>query len=124
LLLTLFSKEILFLTFDEEQAKAVGLPTTALQTILVVFLALTVVISIKVVGAVLIAALLVIPGASALQLSANYRVVFPASAALGVLAAVGGLWASYAADLAPGATIVLASSALFCICLVGGRAWR
>ena len=66
-LLGLLRKELLFLTFDEEQAKAVGLPTALLQTVLLVFLALTVVVAIKVVGAVLVAALLVIPWASALQ---------------------------------------------------------
>jgi ABC-type Mn2+/Zn2+ transport system permease subunit len=88
------------------------------------FLALTVVISIKVVGAVLIAALLVIPGASALQLSSSYRVVFPLSVGLGVLAALGGMAVSYFADLPPGATVVLSSSALFGVCLAAGRAWR
>lgn len=121
LLLVFLRKEFLFLTFDEEQAKAVGLPTTALQTTLLVFLALTVVVSIKVVGAVLVAALLVIPGASALQLSRNYRTVFPLSIVLGIAAAVGGLTVSYLADLAPGATVVLFSSAMFAVCLVAGR---
>ena len=122
LFLFVLNKELLFMTFDEEQARAVGLPTTALQTTLLVVLALTVVVSIKVVGAVLVAALLVIPGAAALQLSGNYRAVFPLSVALGVLAAVGGLVVSYAADLAPGASIVLFSSLLFVICLIAGRA--
>ncbi len=124
ILLVLLHREFLFLTFDEEQAKAVGLPTTALQTVLLVFLALTVVISIKVVGAVLIAALLVIPGAGALQISTGYRAVFPISVALGIAAAVGGLVVSYIVDLAPGATVVLFASALFGVCLIAGRAWR
>ena len=48
LLLGLLRKELLFLTFDEEQAKAVGLPTTLLQTILLLFLALTVVVAVQV----------------------------------------------------------------------------
>lgn len=123
-LLLLFQKEFLFVAFDEEQARAVGLPATALQTTLLVFLALTVVISIKVVGAVLIAALLVVPGAGALQLSSDYRRVFPLSIGIGVLSAAGGLVVSYLADIAPGATIVLVSTGLFGACLVFGRAWR
>lgn len=122
LLLLLLRKELLFMTFDEEQAKAVGLPTTALQMTLLIFLALTVVLSIKVVGAVLVAALLVIPGATALQLSSRYRTVFPLSIALGVAAAIGGLVVSYVADLAPGATVVLFSSSLFAAALAIGRA--
>ena len=124
LLLGFLLKEILFLTFDEDQARAVGLPATALQMTLLVFLALTVVISIKVVGAVLIAALLVMPGAAALQLSSNYRKVFPISVVLGILSAIGGLVVSYLADLAPGATVVLFSALLFTLCLGFGRAWR
>jgi zinc transport system permease protein len=124
LLLVLLHREILFTTFDEEQARAVGLPATAIQTVLLVFLALTIVISIKIVGAVLIAALLVVPGASALQISSRYRTVFPASVGLGVAAAVGGLSTSYVADLAPGATVVLFSAGIFVVCLVLGRAWR
>ena len=124
LLLGLLHREILFTTFDEEQAKAVGLPAAAIQTVLLVFLALTVVISIKIVGAVLIAALLVVPGASALQVSSRYRTVIPASVGLGISAAVGGLSVSYLADLAPGATVVLFSAGLFTICLILGRAWR
>lgn len=122
LLLLFLRKELLFLTFDEEQAKAVGLPTAALQTVLLLFLALTVVLSIKVVGAVLVAALLVIPGAGALQLSRSYRAVLPLSIGLGSIAAVGGLAVSYLADLAPGATVVLSSSVLFAFCLALGRA--
>jgi len=122
--LVLLHREMLFLTFDEEQARAVGLPVIALQTLLLVFLALTIVISIKVVGAVLIAALLVVPGAGALQVFSNYKAVFPFSVALGVSAAVGGLAVSYAADLAPGATVVLFAAALFAACLMLGRARR
>jgi zinc transport system permease protein len=121
LLLALLHKELLFLTFDEDQARAVGLPTTALHSILLVFLALTIVVSIKVVGAVLVAALLVVPGASALQLSSRYRSVFPLSIALGIAAAVGGLVVSYLADLAPGASIVLFSTVLFGGCLIVAR---
>lgn len=123
-LLGCLQKELIFLTFDEEQAKAVGLPTTVLQTTLLVFLALTIVISIKVVGAVLIAALLVVPGASALQMSSNYRSVFAISTGLGVLGALGGLTVSYAADLAPGATVVLFSTFLFSASLLVRRARR
>jgi zinc transport system permease protein len=122
LLLLFLRKELLFLTFDEEQAKAVGLPTTLLQTTLLVFLGLTVVVAIKVVGAVLVAALLVVPGASALQVSSDHRKVFPISIALGVVAAVGGLTVSYVANLAPGATVVLFSSGMFAVSLVVGRA--
>ena len=113
LLLGLFHKELVFLAFDEEMAQVVGLPVTFLYYLLLSIMALTVVIVIKVVGIVLVSALLVLPGATSLQLTKNIVPMVALSVVCGLIATLSGLYLSYTLDLASGATIVLTATALF-----------
>jgi zinc transport system permease protein len=115
--IVLFFKELLFVSFDEETATASGLPVRFVYYGLLVTIALTIVISIKLVGIILVSALLVIPGAAAVQLSRNYRGVLMLSVAIGVTAVVLGLFLSFWYDIASGATIVLVLFAFFLTCL-------
>ncbi len=108
-----FYKELLFITFDAEGARVVGIPVTALHVLLLSLIALTVVISIKVVGIVLVSALIVTPAAAAWQLTSRFHVMMGVSVAFGVVAALGGLMFSYWLNLASGATIVLFATFLF-----------
>ena len=112
----LFFKELLFIAFDAEGARVSGIPVGALNTLLLVVIALTVVLSIKVVGVILVAALLVLPAASAYQLTQRFRAMMLLSVLIGNLAAVGGLLLSYRLDVASGATIVLTATAVFFLC--------
>ncbi|MCK4547210.1 MAG: metal ABC transporter permease [Candidatus Eisenbacteria sp.] len=120
LTLVLF-KEFLFVAFDEEVARASGLPVVLLDHLLLTMLALAVVMSIKVIGIVLVSALLVIPGATALQLTRRYGPAIVYSIVTGLVATVGGLFLSYYADLASGATIVTVASFIFFVALLFGR---
>ncbi len=113
LLVGLFYKELLFITFDAEMARVLGLPATALYFLLVSLIALTVVISIKVVGIVLVSALIVTPAAAAWQLTDRFGVMVALSVAFGVFSTVGGLFLSFWLNTASGATIVLLSTAIF-----------
>lgn len=88
---------------------------------LLTILALSVVISIKIVGIVLVSALLVIPGAAALQLTNRYPLMIATSIAVALTATTGGLFISYYADIASGATIVTLASAFFFGAFVIGR---
>jgi zinc transport system permease protein len=117
----LLFKEFLFVAFDEEVARASGLPVVFLDHFLLTILALAVVISIKVVGIVLVSALLVIPGSTALQLTRRYGWALLFSILTGLLSSVTGLVLSYYADLASGATIVAVAAFLFFLALVFGR---
>jgi ABC-type Mn2+/Zn2+ transport system permease subunit len=120
LLLGLFHKELVFLAFDEEMAQVVGLPVTFLY-----IMALTVVIAIKVVGIVLVSALLVLPGATSLQLTKNIVPMVALSVLCGLIATLSGLYLSYTLDLASGATIVLTATALFGLAMAASpRRWR
>ena len=116
--LVLFFKEFLYLSFDEEMARVNGLPVTFLNYLLLTLMAVTVVVSIKVVGIVLAEALLVIPAATGYQLARHYRLMLAISLLCGTLSSVMGLWLSYRYDLASGATIVLCATLFFFLALL------
>lgn len=117
----LLFKELLFLAFDEEVAHASGLPVGVLNLVLLTCLALAIVAAIRVVGLVLVEALLVIPAAVGYQLTRSYRTMMALSVATAVIASTLGLFLSYALDAAAGATIVLVLAALFAGALVVAR---
>jgi ABC-type Mn2+/Zn2+ transport system permease subunit len=117
----LLFKELLFLAFDEEVARASGLPVTALYFLLLSCLALSVVAAIRVVGIVLVEALLVIPAAIGYQLARSYRGMLCISAVTATASAVAGLLVSYFFNVAAGATIVLVLSLLFVLALAVAR---
>lgn len=113
--LVLFFKELLFFSFDEETAAASGIPVRFVYYGLLITMALTIVVSIKLVGIILVSALLVIPGATGLQLSRNYRGVLVISLGAGLASVAAGLFLSFNYDVASGATIVLVLFALFLV---------
>ncbi|MCJ7653299.1 MAG: metal ABC transporter permease [Actinobacteria bacterium] len=105
--LVLFFKELIFFAFDEETATASGVPVRFVYYGLLIAMAVTIVVSIKLVGIILVSALLVMPGATGLQLTRNYRGVIVISLFAAVTAVVAGLFLSSGFDIASGATIVL-----------------
>ena len=112
LILSLF-KELLFLSFDEEVAQVSGVAVSPVYYLFLLAMAVTIVIAIKLIGIVLVSALLVLPAATARQLTGHYRGLVFYSVATGVVSTVLGLFLSYQLDLASGATIVLFAGALF-----------
>ncbi|HNQ34789.1 MAG TPA: metal ABC transporter permease [bacterium] len=118
LVLALFFKEFLFGAFDEETAAVMGVPTAAMNYLLLATMALVTVLAIKVVGIVLVSALLVIPGAIGRRLAANYRGMALISVLAGALASVGGLLLAYRLDLPAGAAIVLLATLFFGLSLL------
>jgi zinc transport system permease protein len=111
----LLYKEFLALSFDEEFGTVVGVPTERLYLTLLCLIALTVVVLIRVVGVILVIALLTIPAATARQFTHSLKRMMFLSILFGIVFAVLGLWLSYALDLASGATIVLVSGVCFMI---------
>ena len=114
-------KELLFVSVDEETARAAGLPATALRYLLLTLLALTIVSAIKVVGIVLVSAFLVIPAATAQLVAPSMRAMMLLSIAFALASVVGGLWLAWILDLPSGAAIVLTGAALFFAALGGRR---
>lgn len=105
---------------DEEYARASGLPVLALNILLAVLTAVTVVVAMRVIGLLLISALMIIPNAAAQQVAGSFRAASWWAALVGLLSAVGGVVVSYQADTATGGTIVLVAIALFCAAALAG----
>lgn len=112
-LVLMFFKELLFVTFDSEMATVTGVPAARVYFLLISLIALTVVLSIRVVGIVLVSALLVTPAAAAYQLTENFRRMMGISIVIGVCSTVGGLLLSARLDTSSGATIVLLATLIF-----------
>ncbi len=119
--IALLFKEFLFVAFDEEVARASGLPVTALSFVLLTCLALAVVAAIRVVGIILVEALLVIPAAIGYQLARGYRSMLCISVISAVLSAILGLFVSYFLNVAAGATIVLVLTMVFFVAMALAR---
>ena len=127
LVVGLFYKELLFITFDPEMAEAAGLPASQLYFLLISLIALTIVLSIKVVGIILVSALIVTPAAAAYQLTDDFRRMMALSVLLGVGSALVGLFLSYWLNIASGATIVLTATVIFFLAALLSprrRRWR
>ncbi|MCS7198155.1 MAG: metal ABC transporter permease [Candidatus Bipolaricaulota bacterium] len=104
---------LFFVTFDEETARASGVPVGFYNIALVLLAALTVVSAIQIVGLLLISALLVLPVAAALQVARSFRQTLVLGVGSGLLSVYGGLIGSYYLDTPPGPTIVLMALGIF-----------
>jgi zinc transport system permease protein len=104
-----FYKEFLLLSFDEEFGTVVGMPVNGLYLLLLCMVALTVVVLIRVVGMILVIAMLAFPAAMARQFTHDIKKMMVLAVVFGMVFTFGGLWLSYALNLASGATIILLS---------------
>lgn len=112
LFVLVFYKELLSITFDESAARLSGLPVRGLGIAFDVLVAFTIVMSIKVVGIILVSALLAIPGITAFQLRLSFRGTMLAAVAFGVMAVVLGIFLSAIYEVATSGLIVVVSLAL------------
>src|SRR5438445_602365 len=106
LMLFSFSK-LVYTTFNETQAQAAGIRTAFFDYMLSALAGVAVIISIPIAGILLIAALLVLPGLTSIQVARSFRETMVLSPVFGLASVVVGLLASLVLDVAPGATIVL-----------------
>jgi zinc transport system permease protein len=109
----LFYNDFLAMAFDEEFAVAMGAPVRVLYFVLLAMMALSVVMVIRVVGLILVIALLTIPPYIAERYSDSLRVMMLYSVILSCTFTMMGLWLSYAFNLTSGATIVMVAAAFF-----------
>lgn len=107
--LAMLSKELFYITFDEEAARLSGVPVRRINYIFIVLTAVTIAVSSKIVGVLVISSLMVLPSASAIQLSKSYRQTTILSVVFGLAAVLTGLTLSYYLNLVPGGTIVMVS---------------
>ena len=105
----IFFKDFLLLCFDEEYATVASMPVNQLYLLLLCMVALTVVVLIRVVGMILVIAMLTFPAALARQLTHSLKKMMALSVLFGMAFTFGGLWLSFVLNLASGATIILLS---------------
>lgn len=118
----LFYKELLAVALDEETARASGLPVDMLNVLLVILVALLVAAGMRVVGLLLVAALMVIPVATGSRLAHSFRGAMFWAVAAGVASALAGVViAVVQGSLAPGGSIVLTAIGMFFVAAVAGR---
>ena len=101
------------IVIDEEGARVAGVPIGTLNVALATLTAVTVALSMRVVGILLVAALMVLPVSAAARIAWSMRSTLVLAMAIGLGAAISGLTVSYYADLPPGGTIVLAAAAAY-----------
>jgi zinc transport system permease protein len=111
--IALLYRSLMAIVLDEEAAVVTGVPVAALNMLIVVLAALTVAVSMRIVGILLIAALMVLPVMAASRIAWSLRSAFGLAMVGGLVSVLGGLTVAYYADMPPGGTIVLIASASF-----------
>jgi len=114
-------RPFLLLSFSPEQADVSGFPAKRYHSIMLLMIALTVVVSFKTVGTLLVFGLLIAPAASAALYAKKVRTMMALAWIFGALSTYGGLLASYHLNIAGGASIALVATLLFFAALVGKR---
>lgn len=113
LIVVLFFKEFYATSFDEEFSTVIGIPNRILYLVLLCMVALSVVVLIRIVGIILVIALLTIPSSICRQFTYNMKKLIISSIVTGIILTITGLWISYLLDLASGATIILLLALVF-----------
>ncbi|MGI0038973.1 MAG: metal ABC transporter permease [Nitrososphaera sp.] len=106
-------RRFMYITFDEEQARVSGLRVSMLNYLFIALASVTVIASIRLVGILLISSLIVIPNITAMMFGRGFKKTALISGGIAVFSVVTGILVSYAANLAPGGTIVLVSIVIF-----------
>lgn len=106
-------RRMLFATFDPEVAGVSGVNVAGMEALLMLMLAVTILVTMKVMGVLLISALLVTPAVIARMVTDSFARMLAIAPAVGAVAGFGGMWLSYHIDVSPGATIILVMSLAF-----------
>ncbi|MFF1358185.1 metal ABC transporter permease [Streptomyces sp. NPDC058297] len=108
-------RQLFAVSQDEEFARVTGLPVRFLNLLVAVTAAATVTVAMRVVGLLLVSALMVVPVAAAQQLTRSFTATFAIAVAIGVTTTLGGTITNYYVEIPPGATIVLLAIAAFIV---------
>jgi zinc transport system permease protein len=117
-------RQFMAVCFDEEYARTRGVPVTFFYLLLLTLVSLTVVLLIRVVGLILVIALLTIPAAIAVQFAQNLRRIMMIAGLLGAVFNTVGLAVSFTPDLPAGASIVLVAASAYIIVAVSRGLWH
>ncbi|WP_156288484.1 metal ABC transporter permease [Oceanobacillus salinisoli] len=118
LVVALFYKELFTLSFDEEHATISGIHSKRIHLLFIVLTALVIAASIRIVGVLLVSALMTLPVAAAMRLAKGFKQMMGLSILFGELAVISGLISGYYLNIPPGGTIVLVSIIILLISIV------
>jgi zinc transport system permease protein len=116
-LIILLYRKLMYIAFDEEQAKVSGLQISKLNYLFVVLASVAVIVSMRLVGILLVSSLIVIPNVTALLFGKGFKKTALISVGVSVFSVITGIAVSYASNLPPAGTIVLVSIAVFLVTL-------
>ncbi|MFI5182667.1 MAG: metal ABC transporter permease [Thermoanaerobaculia bacterium] len=119
--LAFWFRPLLLASVDEDGARAAGVNTGAMRLLVLVLVSVTVVVALKVVGILLVSALLILPGATARTLFDRWPGLLAGSIVIALVMVLGGLLLSVVLDVAPGAAIILLGAALFILAFYFSR---
>src|SRR6476661_11117674 len=117
-IISVIYRKLLYVTFDEQQAKVSGIQVTNLNYLFIVLASITVITSIRLVGVLLISSLVVIPNITAMMFGKGFKKTAMISVSIGILSVLTGIVISYIMNLAPGGTIVLVSVTVFLAAII------
>lgn len=115
----LFMNPIVYIAFDREFARSQKLPVALFEYVLMMFIALTIVFCLRMVGIVLAISLLTIPQMTANLFTHKFRHIIWMSILIGYLGCLGGLWLSYSMNVPSGASIIFFSIIIYALCKAG-----
>ena len=119
----LFRHPIVQVAFDREFARSQGLPVQVLEYVLMMFIALTIVACLRMVGIVLVISLLTIPQMTANLFSHRFHRIVWLSIGIGYVCCLGGLYVSFRENIPSGASIIFFSILIYAVCKVGKSLW-
>ncbi|MFE6167563.1 metal ABC transporter permease [Viridibacillus arvi] len=117
----LFYKELFVLSFDDEYAKASGLPAKWIHLLFMIVTALVIAASMRIVGILLVSSLMTLPVAASIRIAKGFKQAILYAIIFGESAVIAGLVSAFYLDLAPGGTIVVISILILLVVIVGKK---
>ena len=117
-IIILLFRALFYITFDESDAKLRGIPVNKLNLLFAMLVAITITLSMRIVGILLISSMMTVPVAASIQISKSFKQAFIYTNVFGVLSVIIGLIASFYLDVAPGGSIVTTSLLLLFLVII------
>lgn len=112
----IYYNDLIAIVFDENFAKTAGVNTERINTILVLISAAAVVIALKVVGIMLVSAMIIIPPVAALQIAVNFKRALVTACSFSIASVLGGIYISFLLNIPSGAVIIILNLLILLIC--------
>ena len=123
LFLRYFYKELFVLSFDEEYARASGLPAKWIHILFMIVTALVIAASMRIVGILLVSSLMTLPVAASMRLAKGFKQAILLAVVFGETAVIIGLIVAFYLNIAPGGTIVVTSICILLIVIIAKKIW-